>query len=212
MAYESPTAVVPAALGTAAVGVSPAYSRSDHVHPTTGLPGLDTANTWTQKQTFNPAANGDIPLKIAPDAGATPPATAAVGDVWVGSDGLIYYCYYADAWSQFQRVQKYTYTLTDNVAATDVDATNLIWSDALHGVIIDYILWRGATPDVETGRLLLAFGGLGVPQCDQTSVTTVVDPGVTFTAVLVAGDIFLRYATTNTGFNATCKMTLVEVW
>ena len=160
-------------------------------------------------------ANGVRQLFLSPDgASPTPPAVAVLGDIFLGQTGLLWLCTVAGnpaTWQSVLTGRKFSYTLLDNVGATDLDATNLAWADTLHGVIIDYVLWRGATPDVETGSIHLAFGGASAPAVLNDAVFTV-DPGVTFTAALAANVVTLKYATTATGQNATMKITVREVW
>lgn len=51
------SATNPAALGSATAGTAATIARTDHVHPTTGLAVLASANTFTNQQTITPATS-----------------------------------------------------------------------------------------------------------------------------------------------------------
>lgn len=100
-------------------------------------------------------------------------------------------------------------TLADNTANADV-SVNFYWPVATtYGVSIDFALYRGATPDIETGRLELVINSA---EClvYMDAVTTTVNPGVTFSGVVVAGVAYLQYTTTATGSAATLKLTVTQ--
>lgn len=88
----------PQALGTAAAGTSTDYSRGDHVHPTTGIPVLATANTFTADQTFqsSDAGAGEGPTVTLDRNSASPAASDLIGvlrwlmrDSGAGSDSAL---------------------------------------------------------------------------------------------------------------------------
>lgn len=99
-----------------------------------------------------------------------------------------------------------TFTLADNTVAADVSAS-VSWNTAtVYAVSLNFALYRGATPDVCTGRLDIAINGT---DCEvyMDAVTTTTDPGVTFSGVVVAGSAYLQYTTTATGAAATLRFT-----
>lgn len=72
-AYLFLTSSNPVALGSAAPGTASDAARSDHVHPTTGLGLLGTAQNWTAAQTFRAASS------VRAEAAATQDAVVLAG-------------------------------------------------------------------------------------------------------------------------------------
>ena len=73
--------------------------------------------------------------------------------------------------------------------------------------IVDYSLTRSTGK--ETGQILMSTDGTNVQVSGNAS--TVVDCGVSFSGDINAGNVRLRYTTTNTGSNATMKY-VVKRW
>lgn len=99
-----------------------------------------------------------------------------------------------------------SYTLTDNT----VLGTIMAWPiGATYGASLDFSLYRGATPDITTGRLDLVMNSA---EClvSMYAVTTTVDPGVTFIGTIVGSNAELQYTTTATGNDATLKITKIQ--
>jgi len=103
-----------------------------------------------------------------------------------------------------------TFTLANNqVAQADVGAT-AVWNvSKTYGVTLEYSLYRGNTPDIETGLLHLAMNSA---ECTVTPSkgTTSSSPGVTFYGAVSAGFAYLQYTTTATGFAATLRLSVVQ--
>lgn len=104
------------------------------------------------------------------------------------------------------------FTLTNNTASpTDVDASVLAWPVATYyGVTLNYSLYRGATPDITTGRIDLVMNSAECLAYADYQTTTV-NPGVLFYGGVAAGVATLKYTTTATGNDATLKISEVQV-
>lgn len=96
-----------------------------------------------------------------------------------------------------------SYTLTDNTAVA-ADVTGFpTWDVTVYrSVHMRYQVSRGATPDIETGELVLVMNSA---ECIAyvDAVTTTVAPGVTLSGTVAAGVAKLQYTTTATGSAAT---------
>jgi len=100
----------PAALGTAAAGVSTSASRADHVHAAPAAAGItDASATGISLVTAASAAAARTAIGVAASSGGTlaaRPASPALGDVYLVSDadptdpGTLYVCTTAGVWTR----------------------------------------------------------------------------------------------------------------
>lgn len=95
------------------------------------------------------------------------------------------------------------YSLIDNTAVA-ADVTNFpTWDVTIYrSVHMRYQISRGATPDIETGELVVVMNSA---ECIAyvDAVTTTTAPGVTLSGTVSGGTAKLQYTTTATGSSAT---------
>lgn len=185
----------PQALGTASSGSGNAVSRTDHVHPTTGLAVLTNANTFTGSNVQAAAAwsaSGLVGTTAASryvgatTSGAPASGTFAVGDYCIDQTGRIWICTVAGTpgtWVSTASLAAPVFIPTgaDTTTGLVIEANSATQSANLQG-------WK----DYQ-GNLLLTVSGTG------TVASTIASVGAAAYRAAVQGDAHARLQLDNSG-------------